>query len=41
MEDNLKKNLTFFTIGLIFMLSGIEYGKPVVVAVIEMRLSPD
>ncbi|XP_024922004.1 major facilitator superfamily domain-containing protein 8-like isoform X2 [Cynoglossus semilaevis] len=25
MEDNLKKNLTFFTIGLIFMLSGIEY----------------
>lgn len=36
MDDHQKRNLTFVTIGLLFVLSGIEYGRWVSVDV-DMR----
>lgn len=37
MENHKKRNLTFFTIGLMFMLSGIEYGKSIMTALWSWR----
>lgn len=37
MDNHQKRNLTFFTIGLIFMLSGIEYGKFIMTALWTCR----
>lgn len=41
MDNNQKRNITFFTIGLIFMLSGIEYGEFMMTSFVTCGLACD